>query len=83
MALNIKSHQADRLARELAALAGESMTAAITKALAERLERLKRTTNPARREALQAIRERAAKIKPRDRRSADEIVGYDGEGTFG
>lgn len=39
MALSIKTDEADRLARELAGLTGETMTEAVTKALAERLER--------------------------------------------
>jgi antitoxin VapB len=39
MALSIKTREADRLARELARLTGETMTAAVTRALAERLER--------------------------------------------
>jgi ribonuclease VapC len=38
MALNIKSAEADRLARELAALTGESITEAVTRALEQRLE---------------------------------------------
>ena len=37
MALSIRDPETDRLARELAALTGESMTEAIRKALAERL----------------------------------------------
>ena len=40
MSLNIKSDEAHRLARQLAAITGESMTAAVTQALAERLERV-------------------------------------------
>lgn len=40
MALSIKTVAADRLARELAALTGETMTQAVTEALKERLERL-------------------------------------------
>ena len=38
MALNIKSAETDRLARELAALTGESITEAVTRALELRLE---------------------------------------------
>ncbi len=40
--LNIKSGDAYRLASELAALTGESLTAAVTAALRERLERERR-----------------------------------------
>ena len=39
MSLNIKNEETHQLARELAALTGESMTGAITVALRERLER--------------------------------------------
>jgi antitoxin VapB len=42
MTLNIKNPEAHRLARELAALTGESMTAAITEAVRERLARVRR-----------------------------------------
>ena len=38
MALNIKSAETDRLARELAALTGESITEAVTRALEQRLD---------------------------------------------
>jgi antitoxin VapB len=39
MALSIKTEEADRLARELSRLTGESMTEAVTKSLKERLNR--------------------------------------------
>jgi len=39
MALSIKTPEADELARSLASLTGESMTAAVTTALRERLAR--------------------------------------------
>jgi antitoxin VapB len=39
MALSIKTEEADRLARDLARLTGESMTQTVTVALRERLER--------------------------------------------
>lgn len=39
MALSIKTEEADRLARELSRLTGETMTEAVTKSLRERLER--------------------------------------------
>jgi len=40
--LNIKNEETHRLAQELARLTGESMTAAVTEALRERLERVRR-----------------------------------------
>lgn len=42
MALSIKTEEADRLARELSRLTGESMTEAVTASLRERLERAKK-----------------------------------------
>jgi antitoxin VapB len=42
MSLNIKSEETHRLARELARLTDESMTAAITQAVRERLDRVRR-----------------------------------------
>jgi antitoxin VapB len=41
MSLNIKDEKAHRLARELARLTGESMTAAVSEAIRERLERVR------------------------------------------
>jgi len=43
MSINIKSEEAHRLAKQLSKLTGESMTAAVTEAMRERLERLRRT----------------------------------------
>jgi antitoxin VapB len=40
MAMNIKNDEAQKLARELSELTGESLTAAVTVALRERLERV-------------------------------------------
>ena len=41
MALNIKNEQTQQLAQELAELTGESMTAAVTEAVRERLDRVR------------------------------------------
>jgi antitoxin VapB len=42
MSLNIKNERTHRLVRELARATGESMTAAVDKAVQERLERVRR-----------------------------------------
>jgi antitoxin VapB len=42
LGLNIKNEEAHRLAQELAALTGESMTMAVIEAVRERLERVRR-----------------------------------------
>jgi antitoxin VapB len=41
MGLNIKNAEAQELAQQLAALTGETLTAAVTKALRERLARIR------------------------------------------
>lgn len=41
MSLNIKNEETHRLAQELAALTGESMTTAVTEAVREKLTRVK------------------------------------------
>ena len=41
MGLNIKNEETQKLVRELARLTGESMTAAITEAVRERLDRVR------------------------------------------
>lgn len=85
MALNIKSPEADRLARELAALTGESITEAVIKALEGRLAQERRKHRSSREElrrALREIAERAASYPVLDPRSDDELLGYNEIGTF-
>ena len=86
MALNIKSAETDRLARELAGLTGESITEAVTRALELRLEQERRERDVLRRERLKAaldeIRARVSKLPVLDARSDDEILGYNEFGTF-
>jgi antitoxin VapB len=43
MSLNLKNQETHRLAHELAAMSGESLTTAVTVALRERLERLRQS----------------------------------------
>ncbi len=47
MSLNIKNVETTRLIRELADLTGESMTAAVTEAVRERLERIRQADDRA------------------------------------
>ncbi len=63
MALSIKTETADRLARELSALTGESMTTAVTKALAERLDR-ERAAREADKDLPERIKAFAERIRP-------------------
>jgi antitoxin VapB len=81
MALSIKHPEADRLARELAACTGESLTDAVINALKERLRRQRgRTRATSLRDEIRAIRERCAALPVLDTRSAEEILGYDDSG---
>lgn len=80
MALSIKSDDADRLARELAAETGESLTEAVVVALRERLDRehARRRTRMSVR--LQRLQSDVAKLPVVDPRTPEEIVGYDSDG---
>jgi antitoxin VapB len=85
MAITIRSSEADRLAQELAAVTGESITDAVTNALRERLERHRVVDSAARQRraaALQAIRTALAGKEVLDHRSDDEILGYNERGIF-
>ncbi len=55
MSLNIKSERTHRLARELAALTGDSVTGAVTIALEERLARIRRDADSSRADRVFAI----------------------------
>ena len=82
MAINIRDRKTEKLARELAAETGETMTQAINQALEERLERLRgRSTAPDLVEEILKISKRCSAIPDRDQRSADEILGYDAVGV--
>ncbi len=84
MALSLKDPETDRLAREVAALTGESLTTAIRNALAERLDRERRRRGrPADlRSRLHAIGTACAALPDKDDRPADEIVGYGEDGLW-
>jgi antitoxin VapB len=69
--LNIKSPEAHRLAQELAALTGESMSAAVTEAVRERLERVRRGRSAGLADRLLAIGRDCAPRLREPYRSAD------------
>ncbi|HEV8714029.1 MAG TPA: type II toxin-antitoxin system VapB family antitoxin [Candidatus Binatia bacterium] len=82
MALTIEHPEVDRLARELAATTGESLTEVVPQALRERLIREQRRERRLHvRDALRAIRERCAKLPVLDTHSPEEILGYDDIGV--
>jgi len=81
MAMSIKSLDVERLARELAAKTGETLTGAIHKALQERLERLKtERRKPVVVTQLEDILRRVDQLPVLDSRTPDEILGYDDHG---
>lgn len=82
MHLNIKNDQAHAMARELARLTGESLTEAVTRAIAQRLER-ERARGRGRRVGVAArlrnLAEEYTALPLLDERSPEEIL-YDADG---
>lgn len=80
MSLNIKNEETHRRAKKLARLTGETMSEAVDRAVAERLERFRRMRN---REALAQrlleIGRRCAALPLLDRRKPDDML-YDQRG---
>jgi len=82
MGLNIKDEETDRLAREVARLAGETITEAVRRSLADRVERLRAEKRDAALvDDIMQIGRRCAALPVRDDRPADEILGYDSSGV--
>ena len=81
MALNIRNAETERLAAELARETGETKTAAVTRALRDRLTRVRRerSQRPLA-EELDEIARHCAALPVLDDRSPDEILGYDEHG---
>ena len=81
MGLNIKDEKTHRLAQELAALTGESMTAAVAAAVRERLDRIRRERGISLADRLLAIGKDCAAHLEEPFRSADHAdLLYDGRG---
>ena len=81
MALNIRNQVAEELAATLARLTGETKTAAVTQALQDRLDRIRRERggrNLAR--ELDEIAVHCGSLPILDDRSPDAILGYDERG---
>jgi len=77
MPLSIRNAKAEKLARELASESGENITRAITRALEERLQRLRgRSTAIDLADEIMKISKRCSEIPDQDQRSPDEILGY-------
>jgi antitoxin VapB len=81
MALNIRNPEAERLAVELSKMTGESKTEAVTRALRDRLARLRRErTRRSLADELDEIARHCASLPVRDPRRPEEILGYDERG---
>jgi antitoxin VapB len=81
MAININHPETERLAREVAKKAGETLTDAIRNALQERLQRLAgRSAAPANRDKLHEILSRVDALPRLDSRTENQILGYDESG---
>jgi antitoxin VapB len=81
--LNIKDPEAYRLARSLADQTGETLTQVVVLALRERYERERRKQrHRSLVDEMKEIAERVKSMPVRDRRSANEIIGYNDIGAF-
>ncbi|MHB1074003.1 MAG: type II toxin-antitoxin system VapB family antitoxin [Gemmatimonadaceae bacterium] len=81
MALNLKNPDVEQLARDLAQETGESLTEAVRRALAERLEAVRRRrTQAAVYSRVEAIQSFVRELPLLDTRRDEEILGYDEHG---
>lgn len=81
MALNIRNPETERLAAELAAMTGETKSAAVRQAVEDRLRRLREDrVGRSTAQELDDIALRCAQLPVDDDRPADEILGYDDAG---
>lgn len=81
MALNIRNRNTEALAESLARLTGETKTQAVTKALQDRLDRVRRQrSGRSLAQELDDIALHCASLPVLDNRSVEEIVGYDERG---
>jgi antitoxin VapB len=81
MPLNIRSEETEELANALAKLTGETKTEAVTQAIRERLQRLRRARTKQRMaDDLDEIALHCSTLPVLDRRSAEDIMGYDENG---
>lgn len=80
MAFSIKNEDADRLARQLAATTGETLTDAVLVALRERLQREEARRHIGAGARLRRLADELGELPVVDGRPVDEILGYDERG---
>ena len=81
MPLNIKDDETHEMARKLAGYTGVSLSKAVKLALKEKLARIEKAQNRARlADELDHIALYCAGLPVRDKRSSDDIIGYDDDG---
>ena len=81
MGLNIKNAETHRLAEELARRTGESMTTAVTKAVRERLDRVRREEGQRLADRLLAIgKDCASRLREPFRSAPHDSLFYDDRG---
>ena len=79
MGMNIKNPTVERLAKELAAETGESMTSAIQAALEEKLQRLRRERNVAEKiRRIDAVLDSLPPVPPGATSDHSDLYGEDG-----
>lgn len=82
MSLSIHNQKAEKLARELAAKSGETITQVIITALEERLVRMQGKKAPMDlAEEIMKIAERCHRLPDKDPRKAEQILNYDQKGV--
>lgn len=83
MAIHIQDPETDRLARELSAATGESITQAVNTSLRERLRAVAPTLSEEEYVArISAIADKLNSLPRLDHRTPDEIIGYNDQGFF-
>ena len=81
MALSIKDPATEKSVRELAAATHETVTTAVRRAAEERLQRIRREhAGRSLAAEILEIGRRCAALPDLDRRTANEIIGYDENG---
>ena len=82
MVLSIRNPKAEKLAREIASITGGKITQEILTALEDRLERLRgRNNHTDTVDEILKISARCSSLPDLDKRSPDEILGYDENGA--